>query len=377
MNHEKRLKSLREVMETKQVDVCFIWEPDNQYYFTGFRAISYSRPIFTWITKEATALVIPELEQLHAEEKAVVNQLYIYYERMDKREWEKTALDYLKELLSKFPTGSNIGVEMNQIPANMYAFFYEQGYELTDIEPEIIAMRSVKDEAEIEYIKIAGYLSDVAIRESLQHAKVGISELQFDAYGDRRLLEEASNKYPDEIIGYEDWTCSGIERSIMPHLYSSTRKFANGDVIIHSRQVWINGYRAENERTFFIGKPTDKQIDLLKLAIEAQQVGIEMIRPGILAKEVDMATYNVFKKSGYGDYVNHRVGHGIGLSEHEEPYLRFDNDLVLKEGMVYTIEPGIYVPGLGGYRHSDTVILTEKGSELVTRYPRDIDNLLL
>lgn len=159
----------------------------------------------------------------------------------------------------------------------------------------------------------------------------------------------------------------------MPHLYSSTRKFEEGDGVVHSRQVWFNGYRAENERTFFVGKPTEKQKNLLELATEAQRVGMELIRPGIMAKEVDIAAYEVFKKAGYGEFVNHRIGHGLGLSEHEEPYLRFDNDLILQEGMVYTIEPGIYVPGVGGFRHSDTVILTKSGSFAITQHPKTIE----
>lgn len=376
MNYIDRVNHLRTIMERQHIDVCFIWEPDNQYYFTGFRAISYSRPIYTWITMQKTALIIPELEQLHAEENAIVDETYIYYERFDKQLQEKAPLDFLVDLIAQLPKGATIGVELNVLPANLYAFFQSKGFKLVNMEPSIIEMRSIKDKAEIELIKMAGYLSDVAIGASLEKAQVGISELQFDAYGDKRLLEKASEKYPNELIGYENWTCSGIERSIMPHLYSSTRKFEGGDVVIHSRQVWINGYRAENERTFFIGKPTQKQIDLFKLAIETQQVGLEMIRPGIRAKDVDVKTYQVFEKAGYADYVNHRVGHGLGLSEHEEPYLRFDNDLILQEGMVYTIEPGIYIPGIGGFRHSDTVVLTKTGSELVTHFSRDLTDLM-
>lgn len=103
---------------------------------------------------------------------------------------------------------------------------------------------------------------------------------------------------------------------------------------------------------------------------------MDMVKPGVGAKDVDIASYRVFEKAGYAEYVQHRVGHGLGLSEHEEPYLRFDNELILKEGMVYTIEPGIYVPGVGGFRHSDTVIITSEGYDTVTKYPRDLDDMI-
>lgn len=376
MNFNIRLNNLRKEMYKKHLRACLIWDPDNQYYLSGFRAISYSRPIMTLVTPEQTELIIPELEELHAIKQANVDHICVYYEQMDKMNREIHYKDHLTKRLKSLPANSRIGIEAAVLPSDVYTYIKEIGLIPINIGQKLIEMRSIKEEREIEYLKTAGSLSDEAIEASLKHARSGISELEFDSYGDKRLLEIASEKFANERIGYEDWTCSGVKRSTMPHLYSSTRKFADGDVVIHSRQVWFNGYRAENERTFFIGNPTEKQKDLLKLAIEAQQVGMEMIRPGITAKEVDIATYKIFKKAGYGEYVNHRVGHGLGLSEHEEPHLRFDNDLVLREGMVYTIEPGIYVPGSGGYRHSDTVILTTNGSYSITQYPRDIDHLM-
>ncbi|CEG29651.1 M24 family metallopeptidase [Bacillus sp. B-jedd] len=376
MNIENRLVEFRRFMAEKGARLSLIWEPDNQFYLSGFRAISYSRPIVTAIGEEMAEMVVPGLEELHASDKAQVDKLHVYHEQLSLRDKEVSYLGHLSRLHKKYPAGSRVGVELASLPANVYIYLKEFGFELIDIGEKITAMRAIKDASEINLLKIAGKLSDFAIEVSLKHARVGVSELEFDSYGDKFLLEIASKEYPEELIGYEDWTCSGARRSVMPHLYSSTRKFVSGDVVIHSRQVWFNGYRAENERTFFVGKPSEQQKDLLKLAIEAQRVGMELIRPGITAKEVDIATYRVFEKAGYGEYVNHRVGHGLGLSEHEEPYLRFDNDLILQEGMVYTIEPGIYVPGLGGYRHSDTVILTEGGSFSITQYPREIEHLL-
>jgi Xaa-Pro dipeptidase len=376
LNIKKRLETFRGCMSEKQIDLSLIWEPDNQYYLSGFRAITYSRPIVTLISHEQTELIVPGLEEVHAAEKANVDKLYVYYEQIDMRHREISYLDHLSKILKKYPSGTKLGVEVGILPSSVYLYLEEFGFKLEDIGQKVVNMRAVKDEFEIERLKIAGKLSDYAIDESLKYARAGISELEFDSYGDRLLLEIASKDYAEELIGYENWTCSGIRRSEMPHLYSSTRKFEDGDVVIHSRQVWFNGYRAENERTFFIGQPSEKQKDLLKLAIEAQSVAMDLIRPGFTAREVDLASYEVFKKAGYGEYVNHRVGHGLGLSEHEEPYLRFDNELVLQEGMVYTIEPGVYVPGLGGYRHSDTVILTKNGSYSITQYPRDIDSLM-
>lgn len=375
MEVRRRVERLRQYMEEQGIQLSIIWDPDNQFYVTDFRAISYSRPILTFIDVHDVQLIIPKLEESHASERAQVDKTHIYYEQYAHRNLTLSYLEFVCRILKKIPRHSTIGIEMASMPASVYQFLQKSGYHLTDIGDKLIEMRSIKEEKEIECLRIAGRLSDLAIAESLSNVRVGISELEFDSYGDRVLLETASQQYPNELIGYADWTCSGTERSEMPHLNSSTRKFADGDVVVHSRQVWYNNYRAENERTFLIGNVTEKQKDLLKLAIEAQQVGMNMIRPGIVAKEVDIATFNVFKKAGYADFVQHRVGHGLGLSEHEEPYLRFDNELILKEGMVYTIEPGVYVPGVGGFRHSDTVIVTNDGSFSITEYPREFEKM--
>lgn len=127
---------------------------------------------------------------------------------------------------------------------------------------------------------------------------------------------------------------------------------------------------------FFVGQPTEQQKTAFQAALEAQLTALEVIKAGISAKEVDNAARKVFQEAGLEEYSIHRTGHGIGIGLHEEPSLRFDNDLILQEGMVFTIEPGIYIPGVGGFRHSDTVILTDKGTELITEYPREMRDLI-
>jgi len=169
----------------------------------------------------------------------------------------------------------------------------------------------------------------------------------------------------------------GLARVLMPHVLSSTRKFQKGDICIHSRAVGLNGYHAECERTFFIGKPSNsKQEHAFNIIVEAQRAAIDFIRPGVMAKDVDLIARKIIQKAGYGEYAIHRVGHAIGLGAHEKPYLRYDNDLVLQEGMVFSIEPGIYIPSVGAFRHSDTVVLTRSGSKLITEYPRELEKLI-
>ncbi len=363
-------------MQRHGISISIIFEPDNQYYLTGFKAICYTRPIVTVINMDSIELIVPALEEEHATAQADVDKIHVYYEQPEKAYLGISYLDHLNKILSRIPTGANIGAEYDILTTSQYKYLTSEGFNVVDVGNKIKVMRFYKDQDEIKLLEIAGKLSDIALKGSLESAYPGQSELEFDLYGDKALLEYVSQHYPNTEIGYENWTCSGIERTVMPHLYSNTRKLQKGDVIIHSRQVWVDGYRAENERTFFIGEPTLKQKEAFKLAVEAEKVGMEIIKPGIMAKEVDLAARQVFKKAGYEQYANHRIGHGLGLSEHEEPYLRFDSDLILEEGMVFTIEPGIYVPGIGGFRHSDTVILTKDGIKTITKYPRELEDLI-
>lgn len=373
---KKRLHTLRQTMRQKNIDVCLIWEPDTQYYVSGFKAISYSRPIVLLVYADTSQYIIPALEEDHARKNAKTDELFVYHEKIQNGHLDTHYMQPLERIIKDWPSTTTVGLELDIVPASVDRFLLGKGLSIKGIDQDVIDMRAVKDQEEIEWLEEAGRLSDIALDASFQNVHAGMSELEFDSFGDHKVLEAASKEYPDLIVGYENWTCSGIERSVMPHLYSSTRKFSQNDVIIHSRQVWINGYRAENERTFFVGEPTEEQKKCFQLAVDAQQAGIDMIKPGVKARDVDIASFQVFDNAGYGDYVQHRIGHGLGLSEHEEPYLRFDNDLILKEGMVYTIEPGIYVPGVGGFRHSDTVILTKDGCRSITQYPRQLKDLI-
>jgi Xaa-Pro aminopeptidase len=372
---DRRIADFRAQMERKGVDLAILWEPDNEYYLSGFRAISYTRPIVLMVYRDKIEYIIPALEVDHARMHAKVDGFHVYHEKIQQSHLDVTYDQVLVKILEKLDKKLVIGLEMGVIPASVYTMIRGYGFKTEDMGDVLIRLRSIKDEEEIYWLDQAGHLSDVAIAASIEQMRPGLSELEFDSYGDKKLLETASEEFPDKIVGFDNWTCSGIQRASMPHLYSSTRKFTEDDVIVHSRQVWINGYRAENERTLLLGNATEEQQTCLKLAIEAQRVGMEMVKPGVKAKDVDIASFEVFDRAGYGDYVQHRIGHGLGLSEHEEPYLRFDNELVLEEGMVYTIEPGIYLPGIGGFRHSDTIIVTKDGCRSFTTYPRGIEEL--
>ena len=377
MDVTRRLTDLRAFMDKQGIDLSIIMHPENQYYLSGFKAIIYSRPIVFIVGSSKTSLIIPALEEEHAAREAKVDKTHVYYEHPEKAKEGTSYLEALDRILSPYPSGTKIGTEAKAVSMHLYRHLQTAGFEVADMGQKIAEMRYVKDETEIKMLERSGELVNLALKASLENARVGISELELDQFGNKALLEEVARKYPDSTVDYFVMSPSGITRSIMLHVYSSTRKLEHGDVIIHSRQVGLNGYRAENERTFFLGKPTKEQIHLFNIAYEAQKAAVEAIKPGMTAAQVDMIARKIIQDVGYGEYFVHRTGHGIGIGTHEEPSLRFDSDVVLQEGMAFSIEPAVFVPGIGGFRHSDTVILTKDGSRLITEYPRELENLIL
>ena len=191
------------------------------------------------------------------------------------------------------------------------------------------------------------------------------------------MQREAAQKYPDGAIEIRAMVMgSGPVFSPMPHTTRGVgRKVEKGDCLIDITGVRLNAYGVENERTFIVGKPTEKQARIFNVMVEAQQKAFEAERPGNRLSDVDAAAQKVIEDAGYGEYIMHRTFHGMGLGGHEYPYYTPFMDRKIEPGMVLSCEPGIYIRGFGGFRHSDTVIVTEKGPERVTKFPRDLESL--
>ncbi|MDQ0428807.1 Xaa-Pro dipeptidase [Planomicrobium stackebrandtii] len=377
MNTKKRIQALRERMENQEIEVSIVMNFENQYYFSGLKALTYSRPIVLVIDKQETALIVPSLEEEHSKEKANVDRLYVYHETKLRAEEGRSHLEHLAGIMRKYPAGTKVGIEFSSFPVKLERLLEEQGFQLVNLDQPIAEMRYIKDQEEIDLITESGRLVSLAVESSIGNVKAGMTEMEFDQFGTNALFTEVARKHPNATLDYFAMSPSGLARTNMPHVFSNTRKLEEQDILIHSRQVGLNGYRAECERTFFIGQPTERQKELFHLVLEAQLAALDFIKVGVTAKEVNEVARKIFEKGGVEEYMNHRTGHGIGIGLHEEPSLRYDNDLVLQEGMVFCVEPGLYIPDVGGFRHSDTVVLTKKGTNLITHYPNDLESLII
>ncbi len=165
--------------------------------------------------------------------------------------------------------------------------------------------------------------------------------------------------------------------SSIPHALANNITFQPGDVLVTGAGAPIWGYDSELERTMILGKPTAQQRKFFAHMLDIQQTAFEAIQPGKRCSMVDQAVRGYFEKHDLMPYWKHHSGHAIGMRYHEGPFLDSGDTTVIKPGMVFTVEPGLYVPELGGFRHSDTVVVTDNGIEIMTYYPRDLESLTL
>jgi Xaa-Pro aminopeptidase len=165
--------------------------------------------------------------------------------------------------------------------------------------------------------------------------------------------------------------------SYFPHALSKGLEFKKGDTLVTGASSNVYGVQSELERTMFMGDPSDRQKELFDAMMAAQDAALEAAGPGVRCADVDKAARDVFKDAGVFHLVRHHTGHALGMEGHERPFLDIGSDVVLKAGMIFSCEPGIYEEGLGGFRHSDTFVVTEDGIDILTKYPRDLNDLII
>ena len=368
-----RISKLRAVLSERGLDAAVSQAPATIAYLTGFQALIYSRPIYLIVTPERAELVVPGLEEEHAGQVAAIDAVTVYYEHPEKGTPGENAPDTLAAVLGKRGV-KRIGLEYANAPIALRERLERDGITTADVAPDLVRQRLIKDEAEIALMRQAAALARIGVMATLEAAAAGRSQLEIESLGTNAILEAAPELTPEATINLLHFTTSGPETSL-PHLITTTRRLERPDLAIHSRQVSVDGERAELERTFAIGSMDAETRRVFDAAEEAQLAAIAAIRPGVPMREVDAAARRVIQAAGYGEYSIHRTGHGLGVEAHEAPYIRWDVEDPMETGMVVSIEPGIYIPGIRGARHSDTVVVTTTGHEVITDAPIGADNL--
>ena len=361
---------------------------DNAYilYFTGFAFIPTERPIaFVINARGDKAMFVPRLEVEHARSQTGFERVDHYVEYP----YEPHPMEVLKQTLADLGMADPIGADADGYP---WIFGYRGpalsaliGGGVTRIAGFVEDLMMIKSAAEVALIRESCKWGNLAHRLLQRYTRVGATETEVSL----RASHEATLTMLDTLGGlyraqsmYGDGASAGYRGQIgrnaaIPHALANNMTFQAGDVLVTGAGAPMWCYNSELERTMVVGRPSDEQRRMFEHMKQAQEVAFAAMRPGAACADVDRAVRAYYEANDLMRYWKHHSGHAIGLRYHEGPFLDLGDRTELKPGMIFTVEPGLYAPELGGFRHSDTVLITDDGIELLTYYPRDLESLAI
>lgn len=363
-----------------------LFDADYIKYYTGFAFIPTERPMaFVMNSKGERGLFVPRLEREHAKANALIEQVADYPEYPG----DPHPTNALAELLGSMGVRDKIGADSDGYP---WVFGY-RGPSLSELTGALVVpvragiedQMAIKSAAEIELLRESCKWANLAHVLLQRYTKVGLTETEVSTRAGteatRAMLDAIGPIYRGQSSYYEGAVAlyrGQIGRNAaIPHALANNLTFQEGDVLVTGASAPVWGYVSELERTMVIGKPSDEVKEMFDHMVALQDLALALINPGVKCSEVDFALRKYYADHNLTEYWKHHVGHCIGLRYHEGPFLDTGDHTVIKPGMVFTVEPGLYKGGLGGFRHSDTVVVTEDGVESLTFYPRDLESLTI
>jgi Xaa-Pro aminopeptidase len=384
--YDARCTALAEHLRGRGLTGAVLFENAYVLYYTGFAFIPTERPAALVVNAAGErGMFVPRLEREHAQANATVQHVADYPEYPS----ERHPMEALSRLLDEMGVRGSIGADTDGYP---WILGY-RGPSLTDLNgtaPERVAAfvedrMAIKSDAEIVLIRESAKWGNLAHGLLQRYTRVGLTETEVS----RRASTEATLAMLDAIgplYRAQSMLSDGAEagyrgqigrNAAIPHALANNITFREGDVLVTGAGAPVWGYHSELERTMVIGEASTQQGELFKHMVALQDTAFEVMKPGARCSDVDRAVRAYYEEHGLWDYWKHHVGHAIGLRYHEGPFLDIGDDTELQPGMVFTVEPGLYAAGLGGFRHSDTVVVTDDGIDFLTYYPRDLESLTL
>ena len=368
-DYSARLKRLQAIMRAEGLDAFVVSTQDGIYYLSGAAYQPVERPFFILVRPEGPYdLVVPYLEFEHMKKVSGFGSISYYFEYPTSagQNW----YDLLNAALS---SASRVAVEPG------LSLGMSRLLNVGELIPSdaLTRLRMVKEPEELAAIRAAARWTDRGMKLLHESIYPGCAVIE--------TVTHAKKLQTGVISGgdYDYLNCSFLTagwpapKSAQPHSVPDFHMpMGKGPIVLMSYNR-VNGYAAECERTVFLGPPSERELELYNTVMEARALAYSMVRPGVPCTDIDAATQDFFAKRGYKDHIIHRTGHGIGLGNHEQPWLSVGGSDVLSENMVISIEPALYFDDIGGFRHSDTVLVTKDGYEALTRYPDELERLIV
>ncbi len=365
--YRARMAALQASLAEEDLDLFVVSAEESIQYLIGVSYRPLERPFFILVRPAGDPeLLVPMLERDHLAHAASVARVHTYWDYPSPagQGWAER----LCELAGNAGNAGSVGIEPS-LPQEIAGALAESRPRAV---PLVERLRLVKSPAEIAMLRHAARYADMGVAKAIKAAYYGCSLLELFSQGrsvQTQMIKEVGYDALLSSVLAGAWPAPG---SAMPHGVPSVgTRLKDGPHIALSLMRAL-GYCAECERTFFLAPPTPEVRRAFAAMTEARRRAFAVVRPGATCEEIDVAANGFLKSEGYGPNLLHRTGHGFGLSTHEGPWVAEGSDQVLAPGMLISIEPGIYMPGTGGVRHSDTVLVTGSGYDTLTRYPTGI-----
>jgi Xaa-Pro aminopeptidase len=350
-----RLKKLRLKLVEMELDAFIISQQKNRSYISG---VSSSDGYLIVSQNDAVLALDSRYAAWASREASPAADIRVLQIQGEMQKW-------LPDIVSDMSI-SRLGFEDTGITYSIYSKILkalgllENTVELIATNNIVTSLRAIKDAQEMKLLQEAAAVADTAFESMKQQMKAGMTEKEVAWLLESSLRESGSSAVPFGIIA-----ASG-PNSAFPHHAATDRIISDGDPVIIDFGARVGGYGSDTTRTLCLGKPSDKYKEIYGVVLSAQQQAIEKIESGMSGEQADTIARKVITDAGYGQYFLHALGHSTGLEVHEEPRLSQTSQAILADGMVFTIEPGIYIPGWGGIRIEDMVVLEGGKTRVLT-----------
>ena len=346
------MEDVRAWLARNNLDAIYVTKPVSIAYLTGFQAEPFERLMALAVRPDGATLIVPALEHEKAVRHADHATIVSWRDGEDAYALVRAALEGCVE----------VGVEKEHLSLQAAELLIARtaAREMVDVSPEIRRLRRIKNQAEVDKFARAASITDAVTDEVIGRLRAGQTELEVAVMIGSAIGEHGGT------LSFESLVQSG-PNSALPHMRPTSRKLTAGDLVLLDFGAAYDGYRADTTRMAVVGEPTARHKEIHNLVLEAHDAAIAAVRAGTTTGAVDAAARQVIDAAGMGDRFFHRVGHGLGLEAHEDPSLDPGTATLLEAGMVFTIEPGVYIPGWGGVRIEDDLVVERSGCKVLTK----------
>ncbi len=390
--YDARVVTVRAEMERRGLDALVLFHPTRMAYVSGFFHLSTERPMAIVVTLDGgLGALIPQLEQEHIHRSPGVDRVKVYKEYPSGG--GKHPMLHLVDLLGEMGvdrTGTRLGYDSDGY-GDVWGYtgpplstVVDAGVTTVFARDLVDVIRHIKSPAELYYMRAACVWGNLAHR--LMQDGIALGRTEMDIFNEasteasRMMVAALGPTYQPLGHGAGQPAMAMFHagaNTSLPHGFSNAVGLRRGDILVSGACAYIAGLESELERTMIVGEPTPEFERSFGIMLALQQVGFEALRPGRTTAEAEGDVLRAAQELGVAHMQRHHTGHGMGMEGHESPFIDLGDETVIQENMVFSVEPGLYVPGMGGFRHSDTVVIRSFGAEIYSDYPRDLESMFV